>query len=59
MKRDSLELMRGAVRFPIGTDPDRDTQLAAAWRCKDVFDDSRPTQFGDDFDMNEFGSIKF
>lgn len=30
-----LQLMQGIIRSPLGTNPDRDKKIMAAWRSKD------------------------
>lgn len=30
-----LQLMRGIIRSPLGTNPDRDKKIMAVWRSKD------------------------
>jgi len=32
---DTLELIRGVMRRPLGTDPERDQKIMAAWGGKD------------------------
>lgn len=31
-----FDLMRGVIRRPIGTDPERDKEIMAAWRSKEI-----------------------